>query len=121
VEEVVRPDTLPPPLGGAITPGTYVLNELNRYGGSDAGPAVAARATLYVTANTMTWIESRGPANALPNDQTRGGTFTAAGTTISLELACPQAGVATTIGYSAVGAGLALNVSATSREVYVKQ
>jgi hypothetical protein len=124
----------PPPLGGAITPGTYTLAEADAYGPSqplDAGDSgetsgggltgVSGRATLVVTASTIRSFGSRGPSASLPADAVSGSSYTIVGTSLATTAACPTAGAQKTIPFSSVGGGLALFVDASHRELYARR
>lgn len=128
VDELNIGDTAPPPLGGTIAPGTYVLSELDEYGpapaeaGTDPSTGFVGRSTLVVAGNTISIIGARGMKTAtLPPDTVIGETFVIAGTSLQTTSVCPTAGTQKAIPYSAVGGGLALFVDTKHRELYAKQ
>ena len=124
----------PPALGGALTPGTYVLTEaaayLSRQGdagdggeanGSGGPTGNSARATIVVTGTTLVTTASRGSAATLPADTTSASTYTVEGTTLRTTSVCPSAGAQRTVAFSAVGGGLAIFTDASHREVYSRK
>lgn len=122
----------PAPLGGSVQPGSYLLTEIDAYGGSgpadggdmtDAGASGSAgRGTLVVAGNTIVIIGARGTnAASVPADTVSAVTFTVVGTSLQTTSVCPTAGKQQTIPYSAVGGALALFVDARHRELYAKQ
>jgi hypothetical protein len=130
VAELMIDGDPPPPLGGTIAPGTYVLTELDSYGplqSNDAGTqggltGVVGRATLVVTANTLTVLGARGTSAApLPADTVTASSFAIADTSLQTKTLCPTAGTAATVPFSSVGGGLALFVGTKRRELYTRQ
>jgi hypothetical protein len=135
VAEVGVEGNAPPALGGEISPGTYILAEMNVYGAQvpkpDAGDetpgpglsGVVGRGTLNVFATGVLRIASaRGnDANNLPPEKTDGFLFTKNGTSLDVTPVCPATGPKKALPYSAVGNGIALFVDATHRELYVRQ
>lgn len=127
ISEILLGGQAPAALGGAITPGTYVLTELDAYGvlaTNDAGTQTAltgviGRATVIVTSTSMTVTGARGASGTpLPADTVQGTTFTIDGTTLRTTPACPSSGAKGTISFSAVGGGLALFIGTDHRELY---
>jgi hypothetical protein len=134
VDEVGVAGDPPPPLGGAIAPGTYVLTSMNAYvgpipgggandGGEDPhGPGLTGRAgrgTLVITADVIRFIGSRGAANqSLPTDVHGAMFWKSVGTSIETTEACPDPRAKKAIPYSAVGSALALFVDPKHREIY---
>lgn len=129
VDELALNGEPPPPLGGAIAPGTYILSEMNAYLGDapadDDGPGggptgVSGRGTIVVDGDVMRVLRSRvsdgGEASA------EGGSFTfeIVGTSLRRTKTCPEASGSDELAFSAVGAGLALFVDARHRELYVR-
>jgi len=131
--ELRKPGGAPPPLGGPIDPGIYVLTEVDFYeGGMSSGTSeeppsilqtgVKAKKTLYVAGNLMRVVGARSAPNAaLPNDTTEAWTFGPNGLKLDTKSVCPQAGTVKAIPYSAVGPALSLFVDDTHREVYMKR
>ncbi len=121
---------VPPPLGGAIKPGTYLLDGLYVYGpidaGPDAGPEVpnealtgkSASGTLVVTSSTLAFLQAYGPTESLGAAAATGFAYTAADTTISAAQVCPSTEPTRSIPYSAVGDSLALFVEPKRRVVF---
>jgi hypothetical protein len=124
----------PPPLGGVLADGTYILSSRDAFGApptsEDGGGAADSgsggssdvkRATMVIFGATMKFSASKGPAGStLPADTVTGFSFATAGTTINATPVCP-AGPPLTIPYSAVGTGIALYLDSTHRELYVRQ
>ncbi|MBX3259327.1 MAG: hypothetical protein KF782_06520 [Labilithrix sp.] len=135
-EIVVRAETPPDPLGGAIEPGTYVLTEVTRFaagddvrddedGGGGGGPAASdklTRKSLVVAGDTYRFGERAGTVggDVAATPALSGGTFEAGGTSVTLTDSCPTV-VARTIGYTAVGATLSLYTTKDRRETYVRR
>ncbi|MBX3213447.1 MAG: hypothetical protein KF850_15525 [Labilithrix sp.] len=133
-EVVVRAETPPDPLGGAVQPGTYVLTEITRFaaggdvrddedGGGSGGPAGSdklTRKSLVVAGDTYRFGERTGTVGGVvaANPTLSGGTFETSGTSMTLTDSCPTA-AARTIGYSTVGATLSLYPTKDRRETYV--
>lgn len=130
VAEVASPGAVPAPLGGTIQTGVYQLTEFRVYGEllADGGESeverltgVTAKKTLYVAGNLVTLISATSPPNqTLPPDQTTAFVFTVNGTSLATGGVCPDKGTKT-IGFSAIGGGLALYPDGKHRELYLKQ
>jgi hypothetical protein len=125
VSETVVASDPPPPLGGTIPDGTYVLTEMTEHSASgDAGAPSGriGRGTLVVKDNTLAFLGARGTEGAaLPADVATGFTFTANGTSLGTTSVCPVSGTAGALPYSAVGSGLSFQVDPTHRETYTRQ
>lgn len=136
-EIVVRADTPPDPLGGAITPGTYVLTEMTRFapgggggndedgGGSGGGPPASdelVRKSLVVAGSTYRFGARTGTVggdvSATPT--LSGGTFETNGTSVTLTDSCPSASTRT-IGFTTVGATISLYPTKDRRETYTRR
>lgn len=122
----------PPPLGGSIAPGTYVLSEMNAYVAEDpdAGPptgpgpgvtGASGRGTIEIDGSTMRVLRSRtaGEGGAVTTEQ---GSFTyeVDGTSLKRTKTCPGATSDDVIPFTAAGSGLALFVDPQHRELYVR-
>lgn len=123
----------PPPLGGALADGTYVLTEMTAYGANapadDAGEGggttgltgVVARSTIIVQGTSLVMITGRGTQAAPPTtDTVTGATFVVNGTSLETTSTCPTRGTVKSVPFSAVGGGIALFVDATHRELYTR-
>lgn len=130
-DEIALSGSAPPPLGGVIADGTYILTELTAYGqqtSNDAGEGttgltgVVARATVVFAGGTLKKIEARGTKAVPPtSDAVTGASFVVNGTSLQTTSVCPTAGTTKSIPFSAVGGGVALFVDATHRELYTKK
>lgn len=130
VAEIASPGPVPAALGGSVQTGVYQLTEFRVYGEllADGGESeverltgVTAKKTLYVAGNLVTLIGSTSPPNqTLPPDQTTAFVFTANGTSLATGGVCPDKGTKT-MGFSAIGGGLALYPDGKHRELYLKQ
>jgi hypothetical protein len=134
-EITIRADTPPDPLGGELVLGTYVLQELARFapgggsrddedggGGGNTSPATTvASKVLVIEANAYRLAERTGTVAAgLTGDAVlSGGTFTIAGTSVTLTESCPTT-AKRTFGFSAVGGSISLYPAPDRRETYVK-
>lgn len=131
VAEYALEGDAPPPAGGKIAPGTYVLNELLAYGapssgGSDPPPppptGAMVRATMIVGTSTIRVLESRGKdAEPLPNDQARAMTYSIAGSELRTTNVCPSQGASKSIPFSAQGSLLVLYVGPNRVESYRRE
>ncbi len=123
VEELAVAGEMPPPLGGTIRPGTYVLFELYDYpGAGDAGGTTgfAAQKSLVLGATTYRLADAEGNDDAgLGSSTVTGGTYTVDGTTMTRSQECPSVSTSTN-GYSASGSQLGLYRD-THFEVYELQ
>jgi hypothetical protein len=123
VEELAVAGDMPPPLGGKIVPGTYVLFELYDYpGGADAGgtTGLEARRTLLLGTTTYRFADAEGTDDAgLGSTKVTGGTYIVADKTLTRAQECPSPSTITN-GYSAAGSQLGL-YSGTHFEVYELQ
>jgi hypothetical protein len=123
VQELAVAGEMPPPLGGKIEPGTYVLFQLYDYpGDADAGgtTGLAARKTLVVETTTYRFAEAVGTEDAgVGSSEVTGGTYNVAGKTLTRSQECP---LTSTIAndYSAAGSQLGL-YDGTHFEVYELQ
>ena len=123
----------PPPLGGAIKGGTYLLDELYAYGPIDAGPeagpeppneALTGRSgtgTLVVGKGSLAFIQAYGPTENVGPAAATGFAFTAEGTDISAAQVCPTTESTKAIKYSAVGDSLTIFVEPSRRVVFRRQ
>ena len=132
IGEVAVTGEPPPPLGGSIAPGTYVLSEMNAYVAEDpdAGPPIgpgpgvtgaSGRGTIEIDGSTMRVLRSRRAeeGGAVTTEQ---GSFTyeVEGTSLKRTKTCPGATSDDVIPFTAAGSGLALFVDAQHRELYVR-
>lgn len=126
VNEVQLAGDEPPPLGGTIQLGTYVLNELQVYVPYPANPPddfavekltgkVAAK-NVVLGATIMELVGAEGTPGALGQTKLSGGTYATSGAELRLDLSCPTQAVEK-LRYSAAGSGLVLYVGGR-REVY---
>jgi len=111
IEELAVAGDMPPPLGGEIKSGTYVLSLLQFYpGGADAGGTTGldARKTLVLDSMTYRLTDAEGTDDAgLGAPQITGGTYSVAEKTLTRSQECPTlASVAN--GYSAAGSQLGI-------------
>ncbi len=131
VSEIRIAGAPPEPLGGTITPGTYVLTEADAYAevadGGDAGETTAGgtsgtnlRATIIVTATSIRRVGARSNGATLPPDTITAYTYVVDGAALRATPHCPAA-TAMTMPYSAVGGALAIFVDGSHRELYAPQ
>lgn len=132
IEEVALDGEAPPPLGGEIVPGRYVLSEMNAYvpEDPDAGPPtgpgasvtdVVGRGTIIIDATKMRVLRSRKSKNdGAPASEQGSFTYKVEGTSLRRTKTCPGQPVDDTVPFTATGSGLALFVDAQHREVYVR-
>lgn len=131
VSEIRIAGAPPDPLGGTITPGTYVLTEADAYAeapdGGDAGETTAGgtsgtslRATIIVTATSIRRVGARSDGATLPADTTTAYTYVIERAALRATPQCPAA-TGMTVPYSAVGGALAIFVDGSHRELYAPQ
>lgn len=123
VEELAFAGELPPPLGGTLVPGTYVLFELDFYPGDpDAGgtTGLSARKTLIVdpTNYRLSDEESKNDAG-LGAPEVTSGTYSVADRVLTRNQECPAA-VTIANDYSAAGSQLGIYHGA-HLDVYERQ
>ena len=125
------PGEPPPPLGGALSPGTYDLTSLYLYGGSNGDtedpdaslpprpPSESAQATLVVTADTIEIARGAGAADdgGFADATISYGWIRVDGTDLVVDELCPTRQTSR-IPYSAVGDAIALYTATNRREVY---
>jgi hypothetical protein len=120
VEELSVAGDMPPPLGGKVAAGTYVLFELYDYpGDADAGgtTGLAARKSLVLGSTTYRLADAEGRDDAgLGSSTVTGGTYAVSVTTLTRMQECPNASTIKN-GYSAAGGQLGL-YDGTHFEVY---
>jgi hypothetical protein len=116
VEAIEYPFAGPAAFGGQIRPGTYELTQLDEYvggatpdGGEGGGERLTGRggrATVYVSATQMRFVESYGAdKNALPPDSVRGVSYAvpAGGTNLLITPQCPNKGAEAKIAFTGSG------------------
>lgn len=114
-EEVAQPGSQPPPAGGPLLDGTYVLQRIYTYSdeaGAGSG-GLEEQKSLRIQAGTYTWAQATATPDAGSGGaNVTGGIFTVAGTSVTLIQYCPadasDAALGTSIGYTASGSGLYL-------------
>jgi hypothetical protein len=123
VEELAVAGDMPPPLGGKIVPGTYILFELYDYpGDADAGgtTGLEARRTLFLGTTTYRLSDAEGTDDAgVGSAKVTGGTYRVADKALTWAQECPSLSTITN-GYSAAGSQLGL-YSGTHFAVYELQ
>jgi hypothetical protein len=117
----------PPALGGLIVDGTYTLFVSLIYqgpGGPPSGPASIKRgSTLVVTGQSFDRVLAEQAV--LGKIVRERGTFSASGTTLGLQYACPEGAPAETLDYTARGRELTLYLhpspGVTEERAYTRQ
>jgi hypothetical protein len=122
VEEITQDYPLADASGGSITPGTYLLTQLDTYEVIDAGgdpEGLNSVATGYTAAKTLVlgadgtfWlVEATGTEDAgLGASMTSGGVYTVSGTNLVLASSCPPAAAGTTVMYPYIAQGGSLSL-----------
>lgn len=114
----------PPPTGGAIVPGTYILTTMSTYGGAPGPSGAQGQFTLIIGASTMIIVGDRaaGPISPLAAAASTTQKYSPAGAQLFFSLVCPPTSAfVTRAGYSAVGNTLTLYKNDVDLEVYTKQ
>lgn len=107
VAERALNETAPPPAGGRIEEGTWILNDLTTYtpGGTSEVPTntgTYVRSTLRVAAGTLLFTRSQGTDHkAMPPDSVEAYTFTQNEATVGVTRSCGTNGSATSYTVSA--------------------
>lgn len=121
----------PPPLGGALAPGTYDLVELDEYTGASPDPDAGedaptsgttgrqAQASIVLTQFELRVAEARGAVGAQGEKQARALLYRTEGNYLIGTAVCPSTALPASMAYSAVGNGFAIFPDARHRELYV--
>lgn len=120
------------PSGGALTPGLYVLNELQSYqfdttdGGTDPPPPGPTgnygRATMMITSQSIRFLSSKGKdPDALPADTQRVYTYRIDGTTLRLTEACAASAAPSELVFSVTERLVTFHVAPRQLEVYLRK
>lgn len=131
-ELLIHADTPPEPIGGEVSPGTYVLVEVNRFarggggrddetgeGGEATSPSALVRKSLVIEGDTYRLVEAEGEGISGP-ETVSGGRLRVEGATLVLTESCPGSS-SKDVGFTAVATSLALYPASDRRETYVRR
>lgn len=128
VQELAISSDPPPPLGGTIAPGKYILSEMNAYVGEETVPGgpgpgltgVVGRGTIVINGTTMRVLRSRSGGDAGAVSEEGSYAFEVKGTSVDRKKSCPSSGAEGEIPFTATTGSFALFVDPGHRELYVR-